>query len=169
MEQLMELAKGNLLPWIAVVLLILSWVFEVSKIKISPWSWLFGQIAQLITKDVKKEITDVNKRLDDIVYIKSTHYQEIIEGLGKTASIMEEIWQAIDENEMNRLRWEILSFADSLRSGNIHSIDAFRHIIEVNDKYHRIIDKRGFVNGVIDAEMAYITEEYKRHLKENDF
>ena len=194
MSQLIELAQDNI-PWLAVVLVVVSVFFEFSKIKLNPLSWLFKAVQKKILEDAQKEHdilhkenADINRRLDEVVYVKSKHYDEIVKWQGHTnddvndlkivttkiIEKMDEIGKKIDSmyedqdaNEMTRLRWEILSFADSCRSGSKHSKDAFHHIIENSDKYHKIIAKRGFVNGVIDAEMEYILETY-HHLSETD-
>ena len=196
MEELINLAQDNI-PWLAVVLLVITGVFEFSKIRVNPWSWMFKTIKTKMTEDIQKdndsihqENADINKRLDEVVYVKSEHYKEIVQwrndvnevvkglesmnskivgAIDKLYEKLDEMYQGQDENEMVRLRWEILSFADSCRSGSKHSKDAFHHIIESNDKYHKIIEKRGFVNGVIDAEMEYILDIYKECLESNNF
>ena len=168
---------------------------EFAPIKINPLSWLYKTFKDKVTEDIQRdnesihnENKNINKRLDEVVFIKSKHWDDfengriqmndtvkgletmntkLIDAIDNINSKLDEMYQCQDENEMVRLRWEILSFADSVRSGNKHSKDAFHHIIESNDKYHRIIDKRGFTNGVIDAEMEYIMETY-RTLRDND-
>ena len=179
MEELIPILKDSF-PWLAWGLFGLSIIFEWTKIKISPWTWLFSWISKIITKDVatevdlkienvNKEMNDINKRLDDIVYIESAHYQEITDGLKQMTEKLEDMAKDSDDKEMMRLRWEILSFARSLKNGDKYSQDEFYHIFEANDKYHRIIAKRNFVNGVIDADMKYVNEVYQKCLEKNDF
>ena len=196
MNQLIELAQDNI-PWIGTLFIFLSIFFEFSKIKINPLSWMFKALSQKITEDIHKENVaihkeneDINKRLDEVVNVKSEHYKDIVKWQKETdkevsdlqslnAKIMElmdnvnskidEMRTHQDENEMHRMRWEILSFADSLKGGNKHSKDAFHHIFDINAKYHKIIEKRKFVNGVIDIEMEYITETYMELSKTDDF
>ena len=194
MSQLIELAQDNI-PWLAVVLVVVSVFFEFSKIKVNPLTWLFKGLQKKILEEDKKEHEaihkeneNINKRLDEVVYVKSKHYEDIVKWqhttdvdvsdlktitaqlfnkMDEIANKIDKMYEDQDANEMTRLRWEILSFADSCRSGSKHSKDAFHHIIENSDKYHRIIEKRGFINGVIDAEMEYILETY-HHLSETD-
>lgn len=196
MNQLIELAQDNI-PWVGTAIIFLSIFFEFSKIKINPLSWMFKALSQKITEEIQKdnesihkENEDINKRLDEVVYVKSEHYKDIVKWQKETekevydlqclnAKIMElmdnvnskidEMRTSQDENEMHRMRWEILSFADSLKDGGKHSKDAFHHIFEINDKYHNIIEKRKFVNGVIDVEMEYITETYMELSRTDDF
>lgn len=77
--------------------------------------------------------------------------------------------KTIDENEIDRIRWEVLDFANSCRSKRRHTKDEFDHIIAQNDKYHKLLDKYSMENGVFDAEYAYILRLYKKCQDENDF
>ncbi len=89
-----------------------------------------------------------------------------IEGLEKRA---DEQRRSIDENEMDRIRWEIFDFANECRNGVLHTKDEFQHVISLNTKYHALLDKYGEENGVFDAEYAYILELYKKCQRENSF
>jgi hypothetical protein len=82
---------------------------------------------------------------------------------------MDALEKTIDENEMDRIRWEILDFANSCRSHRRHTKDEFTHIISQNDKYHQLLDKYEMENGVFDVEYAYILQLYKRCQEQNDF
>ena len=75
----------------------------------------------------------------------------------------------IDENEMDRIRWEVLDFANSCRNHEQHTKEEFDHIVDLNDKYHKLLDKYKMDNGVFDVEYAYILKLYKRCQDQNDF
>ena len=74
-----------------------------------------------------------------------------------------------DENEMDRIRWEILDFANSCRNGRRHTKDEYQHIIALNDKYLKMIESRGIINGVFEAEYEYIMHLYAERQEKNDF
>ena len=82
---------------------------------------------------------------------------------------MDEISNTIDENEIDRIRWEILDFANSCRNGRRHTQDEFDHIIELYAKYHIILDRRNKTNGIIDLEYDYIVRLYKQCQDKNSF
>lgn len=189
MKELITLAQDNV-PWIATTLMIVSLFVEFTPIKINPLSWMFKTLKEKVVEDIHKEnqqihkeneqihqecedihkeYEDINKRLDTVVYIKSKHYDEIVEGLSNMNKKLDSLYETIDENETDRLRCEILSFSASIRNGEVHDQEEYHQIIKANDKYHAIIEKRGFVNGVIDTNMAYILDNYKKHLERNDF
>lgn len=77
--------------------------------------------------------------------------------------------KTIDENEIDRIRYEVLDFANSCRNNRRHTKDEFEHIIDLNDKYHKLLEKYELENGVFDAEYAYILRLYKKCQDENDF
>jgi len=62
----------------------------------------------------------------------------------------------VDANEKDRIRWEILDFANSCRHGDKHSQDEFRHISDLHDKYKALLKKTDDQNGVFDTEYEWI-------------
>ena len=77
--------------------------------------------------------------------------------------------KAIDDNEKDRIRWEVLDFANSCRNDRRHSKDEFEHIVALNKKYNGLLKKTGDSNGVFEAEYEYINDLYKERLRKNDF
>ena len=75
----------------------------------------------------------------------------------------------IDENEKDRIRWEVLDFANSCRNGRRHTKDEFQHIITLHDKYKRLLQKTNDTNGVFEEEYAYIKRLYAERQERNDF
>lgn len=76
---------------------------------------------------------------------------------------------SIDANEKDRIRWEVLDFANSCRNGIRHTKDEFQHIIALNTKYKKLLHKTNDENGVFDAEYEYILELYAERQRKNDF
>lgn len=75
----------------------------------------------------------------------------------------------IDENEKDRIRWEVLDFANSCRNGRRHTKDEFQHIITLNSKYKVLLKRTHDENGVFDAEYEYILDLYRERQVKNDF
>ena len=70
---------------------------------------------------------------------------------------------------MDRIRWEVLDFANNCRNDIRHTKDEFDHIIDLNTKYHVLLKKYGEENGVFDAEYEYILELYRKCQRNNSF
>ena len=140
MQQFFTWLGGNWIP----VGIILSLVVDISPIKINPWKTAFKWIGQLITADVMKEIRE----------IKETQKEQ---------------QATIDENEKDRIRYEVLDFANSCRRGVHHTKDEFEHIISLHSKYERLLKKTNDENGVFTEEYKYILEIYHECQREDKF
>ena len=88
---------------------------------------------------------------------------------GELLQRMDDLEKNNDENEMDRIKWEIFDFANECRNHIRHTKDEFQHIISLNTKYHRLLDKYELENGVFDEEYEFILELYHRCQRENDF
>lgn len=112
--------------------------------------------------------------LIQIVPIKINPWSALFQWIGKlitgnACSKIDDLIKQIDENEKDRIRWEILNFANSCRNGIKHTRDEFQHIITLRDKYQQLLEKTNDVNGVFDVEYKYILDLYAERLEKNDF
>ena len=146
-EQFLNWCKDNF--WS--LLLGLSIFIQITPIKLNPWSRLFKWIGTVINSDVKKDIKELNKTTQEL------------------KSVTESLEKNVMENEKDRIRWEILDFANSCRNNVRHTKDEFQHIVDLNDKYTDLLIKTEDKNGVFEAEYEYIKKIYKERQEKNDF
>lgn len=144
LQQIYDLVKGhNTLIAIAVVIL-LSCV-EVSKIKINPWSWLFGRIGALCNK-------------------------EILERLNALETRVEKIDSTMSETNAIDARARILNFGDELRRNIPHSYENYRSIFEDIKMYNSYCGAHeGFKNQMTIAAAELISATYNRCYQNNSF
>lgn len=126
------------------IVLGISLFIQFTPIKINPWTTFFNWIGKLILGDTTKKIDEVRKKI----------YQ--IEQDAKT-------------NEKDRIRWEILDFANSCRNNRLHTKDEFEHIIALNKKYKKLLEETEDTNGVFELEYEYIKKLYAKRQEKNDF
>lgn len=88
---------------------------------------------------------------------------------GDACRKIDDLIKQVDENEKDRIRWEILDFANSCRNGRRHTRDEFQHIVTLRDKYKKLLEKTNDTNGVFDVEYKYIQDLYAERLEKNDF
>lgn len=155
MEQLIEalsrLTIGDIAKWVGLLLVAILSLFEFTKIKVNPISAIFRWIGNKINAPMLERIDTISEKQDA---------QE---------KKLDDLLDSQDDNEIDRIRWEILDFANSCRHGVKHTLDEFDHIIELNEKYHRILDRRKLKNGKIDLEYNFIVEIYKECQSKNSF
>lgn len=140
MEQVLEWIWNHI--WTVIV--ILSCFIEITPIKWNPLSSAFKWIGKIITLETREELKQIKTDLN-------------------TQKSM------IEENEKDRIRWEILEFANSCRNDQKHTKDEFQHIITLNDKYKKLLESTNDKNGVFEAEYKFIEELYAERQKKNDF
>lgn len=72
-------------------------------------------------------------------------------------------------DEKDRIRYEVQDFANSCRHGRKHTRDEFQHIVDLNDKYDRLLKETNDRNGVFSEEYKYIVKLYHKCQEENNF
>ena len=140
MQQIIEWIGKNL--W--TIIIVVSVFIQITPIKINPWSALFKWIGKTITGNACSKIDG------------------LIDKVGK-------IEKDVKTNEKDRIRWEILDFANSCRNNRKHTRDEFQHIVALNDKYKRLLSETNDSNGVFEVEYNYIQDLYAERLEKNDF
>lgn len=144
----LEDAIQKILNWmgnnITLVVIFFTCVIQIAPIKWNPWTAFFHWLGDKITKEPCLKMEGLIEKV-------------------------REIDKNVTENEKDRIRWEILDFANSCRNGKKHTHDEFRHIIELNKKYKKLLEKTKDENGVFEIEYDYIERIYKRRQEKNDF
>ena len=123
--------------------------------------WLYKKF--IGNRDKNEEMI---KKIDEVQQNLSKEVSDVKDEL---TSKIQEVSISNDKNEMKRLRWEILDFANSCKNKRKHTQDEFRHIIEIHDDYEDLIKKTGSKNGFLEAEYDYILDLYAERQAKNDF
>ena len=129
----------------------LSVIIQITPIKLNPWSALFKWFGNAINGEIKESINNVNK----IIKVINTE--------------MSDMKDEIRSNEKDRIRWEVLDFANSCHNGKNHSKDEFLHIITLNDKYKELLKATKDNNGVFNAEYEYVYNLFQQKQHDNNF
>ena len=96
LEEFLEIIKHH----IVTIVVILSCFIEITPIKWNPISSLFNWLGKKMTASACQNLEIIKKDLD-------------------------EQRKMIEENEKDRIRWEILDFANSCRNNRKHTKDEF--------------------------------------------
>lgn len=140
--------ENEILNWLSSniiqIIIILSIFVQISPIKWNPISSFVKWFGKLITSNLEPKIKSLTDTVNDIQ-------------------------NQVNENEKDRIRWEILDFANSCRNGRLHTKEEFKHIIDLNDKYKKLLALKDDKNGVFEADYEYINRLYQTRLEKNDF
>ncbi len=153
---------GKDTPWLAVICLLISFIFEFSKIPVNPWGWLFHCISKKITAPIDEKLSVMEK--DTI-----EQYKKINDCLMALSEKLENNANKEDDRYAKSLRRQIIDFGGSIRNGKDNSREAYEEVMRMYSEYHEILRQTGGTNGYIDTEYQLITESFKEHSKQNDF
>lgn len=105
---------------------------------------------------INTHLNNVDKQLADVMLINAEQTKTI-----------EHMDEKIDTNEIDRLRWEVISFANSLRydDGQSATLEGYNHVFDAYGKYEKLLESLGRKNGKIDNEYAYIKIMYNEFSK----
>ena len=131
---------SEILAWLA----IFSIVVEVAPIKVNPWTAILKSIGSRMNADILTRLKEVETQLEK---------QDA----------------KIDNNEKDRIRFEILDFARTCRKHEKHTKEEFDHIFEQYDKYEVILASLEQPNGKVTQAMHFISEVYQKILVDDDF
>lgn len=122
---------------------------------------LFKPIKQLI---IKRKEDKKNRTEEEAAFRKS-----MLDFANSANKRMTQIEDAIDANEKDRIRREMFTFAAECRRGELHTLDEFRHVIAIKEKYDILLKKTGDKNGVFNAEYDFIMEIFAECQRKNNF
>ena len=148
MQQILQWAGEHWGIIVFVLSLVIDWT---PKIKWNPWKSFFGWIGELLTKELRAEISGLKKDVADVKAVQERQEKEA------------------DENEMDRIRSEVLDFANSCRLKRRHTKEEFDHIFALNDKYQTLLEKTGQQNGRFEDAFEYIRALNRRCMEQNDY
>ncbi len=140
------------------------------------------EMARVIADEKRDEAQETSQKIIDANNAKiEASFNTISEHLSKVdnqlANVMlinaeqtktiEYMNEKIDTNEIDRLRWEIISFANSLRNddGQSATLEGYNHVFDAYGKYEKLLEALGRKNGKIDNEYAYIKIMYNEFSK----
>lgn len=129
------------------------------------WEWIGRNLWQIIV---------IGSLFIQVSPIKINPWSALFKWIGKalTGDIkkqLDEITKEVRDNEKDRIRWEILDFANSCHNGRKHTKDEFRHINKLNQKYIKLLQQTQDTNGEFEIEYQYIKDLYAERTRKNDF
>lgn len=140
----MEMAK-TLGGWALLAIPAVMTVFEVSKIKVNPWSWVAKKIGKAINGEVLEKFDRLN---EDVAEIRTQQ----------------------EEHSAKESRMRILRFGDEMLHGENHSKDHFDQILDDVNRYEVYCETHPlFINNMTRLTISRIKAEYKERLANNTF
>lgn len=102
------------------------------------------------------------KRLNDRITESNEHRDKIINNISDS---LNKLTTMFIDKEIDDMRWEILNFCSALTSGRKYNKESFDHVIQIHEKYEKVLEEYDMENGRVTASMEVIMDFYKDKLK----
>lgn len=79
---------------------------------------------------------------------------------------VKEVKQEMLLDKIDNIRWTIIDFSNSLRSGRTYDLEAYNHIIDLDSKYEKMLLDNHMENGRVTMAMKLIKEKYETGMRD---
>lgn len=169
LQELQELIFDNRGLIMGCIVALLSLV-EVSKIKINPWSWIFGKIAEKLNGEVMKKLDLLNEEIKTLKADQKKSNVDHCKNIKKLESDIEDLREESKEREATNNRTRILEFGDELLHGVDYSKEHFDSVLMTISEYENYCDAHPhYMNHVAGSTIKYIKHAYQKRLESDSF
>lgn len=166
MDVIKELVNINFSYVLLSVLIILMGI----KAMVSIFEWVINKIG-LETKWMRKSREEhelLIQTSQNLAALQQKHVEDMKKSDAHDTEMRNDIKKLTEmfvEKQINDYRWEIINLADKIASGSTVSKECYRHAISTYEKYEKIINEHGLVNGEVEISIEIIKEAYQQKLK----
>ena len=167
MDAIKELTQINFVYVFISVFVILIGI----KVIVSLFEWVIDKLG-LETKWMRKRREErelLFQTSQNLIALQEQHREDMKKSDEHDIEMWEDIKKLTDlfvDKQINDYRWEIINLADKIAAGKTVSKECLRHAIATYEKYEKIINEHGLVNGEVEISIEIIKENYQQKLKE---
>ena len=131
--------------------------------------------ASLRQKALEQRLSDMEQKIADFEQSQHDYHEQSITIRDKLEDNQKVLQDGIGElkmllinKEIDDIRTTILDFSNAVMNGRDYDKEQYEHIIDLYDKYEKILEQNGMTNGRITASMEFVLKNYQ-DLMDNGF
>ena len=127
--------------------------------------------ASLQKKALEKKLSDMEQKIADFEQSQHNYHDQSINIRDKQKVLQDgisELKMLLINKEIDDIRTTILDFSNAVMNGRDYNKEQYEHIIDLYDKYEKILDQNGMTNGRVTASMEFVLKNYQ-DLMDNGF
>ena len=113
--------------------------------------------------------TDIEKMGNDRESLQkqmADYSEEMHEMRKELLDALKDMRREILAEKIDNIRWTIIDFSNSLRSGRTYDLEAYNHIVDIDSKYEKLLEENGMENGRVTMAMKLVKEKYETGLRD---
>ena len=167
MNELKTLLELDFTAFILSIFIVMSGIIAIYTI-VGKFSEVIGKPVKWVKqRQLDHDLLEKNK--DDIKTLSDKHEADTKKYEASHQELIDDIKTLKDlllDKQISDYRWEIINVADKISNGRIVSKECLRHAIATYDKYEKIIDEYGLVNGEVAVSIGVVKGEYTKILSD---
>ena len=131
--------------------------------------------ASLQKKALEQKLSDMEQKIADFEQSQHNYHDQSISIRDKLEDNQKVLQDGINElktllinKEIDDIRTTILDFSNAVMNGRDYNKEQYEHIIDLYDKYEKILEQNGMTNGRVTASMEFVLKNYQ-DLMDNGF
>lgn len=131
--------------------------------------------ASLQKKALEKKLSDMEQKIADFEQSQHDYHDQSInirDDLEDNQKVLQdginELKTLLINKEIDDIRTTILDFSNAVMNGRDYNKEQYEHIIDLYDKYEKILEQNGMTNGRVTASMEFVLKNYQ-DLMDNGF
>lgn len=131
--------------------------------------------ASLQKKALEQRLSDMEQKIADFEQSQHDYHGQSITIRDKLEDNQKVLQDGINElkmllinKEIDDIRTTILDFSNAIMNGRNYNKEQYEHIIDLYDKYEKILEQNGMTNGRVTASMEFVLKNYQ-DLMDNGF
>jgi TolA-binding protein len=131
--------------------------------------------ASLQKKALEKKLSDMEQKIADFEQSQHNYHDQSInirDDLEDNQKVLQdginELKTLLINKEIDDIRTTILDFSNAVMNGRDYNKEQYEHIIDLYDKYEKILEQNGMTNGRVTASMEFVLKNYQ-DLMDNGF
>lgn len=124
--------------------------------------------ASLQKKALEQKLSDMEQKIADFEQSQHDYHGQSITIRDKLEDNQKVLQDAIGElkmllinKEIDDIRTTILDFSNAVMNGRNYNKEQYEHIIDLYDKYEKILEQNGMTNGRVTASMEFVLKNYQ--------
>lgn len=131
--------------------------------------------ASLQKKALEQKLSDMEQKIADFGQSQHNYHDQSISIRDKLEDNQKVLQDGINElktllinKEIDDIRTTILEFSNTVMNDRDYNKEQYEHIIDLYDKYEKILEQNGMTNGRVTASMEFVLKNYQ-DLMDNGF
>lgn len=140
---LSEMGLGH---WALVVLVLGIFIDVTPAIKFNPIKAVLSWFGNYLNKSIQTEINgfkdEVNSSLDEFKVEVNEKLDDVKKEQEAQRETLNNLVIDTKSREVSRLKWEIIEFETSIRNGQKHNREQYRHVLDSAEKFERMASSK---------------------------